>query len=104
MRWAIARYREDTGATQIQLAQAAKVSQSVISNLEHYDRKNVTDPYRRLCDFMRNEGYLDVPQAAYDALDQVWDKSRDHERALERLILASKDLWPDLGRASDDDQ
>jgi len=75
----------------------------MISRLGSKDRERGSEAYGRLCDFMQQQGFLDGPTAAYDALDEAWDGTEDHEAALAGLIVASKELRSGLERASDDD-
>ena len=103
LRHAIERYRRQTGKTQAELAQEAGVQQSAISRICSSDRNRTSRPYHRLCDFMQQRGLLSGPVAAYDALDEAWDGTEEHEAALVGLIVASKGLRPGVGKASDGD-
>lgn len=47
---------------------------------------------------MQQRGLLSRPGAAYDALDEAWDGTEQHEAALAGLIVASKELRPGLGK------
>jgi len=52
---------------------------------------------------MQQRGLLSGPVAAYDALDEAWDGTEEHEAALVGLIVASKGLRPGVGKASNGD-
>jgi hypothetical protein len=102
LRTAIDEYLKITGRSQTTLASEAGVDQSTVSRALHQDRVRRTAGYERLCSFMRQEGFLGTPSQAVGALVETWDGSEEHAQALRRLILASGDLWPKLGKAASD--
>lgn len=75
----------------------------MISRVCSTDRQRTSQSYKRLCDFMQQRDLLSGPGAAYDALDDAWDGTEEHEAALAGLIVASKELRSGLGKASDGD-
>lgn len=76
----------------------------MISRVCSTDRRRTSQAYQRLCVFMQQRGFLSGPAAAYDALDEAWDGTAEHEAALAGLIVASKELRFGLGKASDGDR
>jgi transcriptional regulator with XRE-family HTH domain len=99
---AVRRYLQLRHETQKELADAAQVNQATVSRVLRGEPSRAGKATRRLAQFMHEEGFLGTPDEALGALRDTWDGSDEHAAALARLILASKDLWPELGGAAPD--
>lgn len=100
---ALGRYLDRTGESQMQLAEAIGVDQATISRACRGVRQRRTKTYDLICAYMRQQPDWAEPNTAIGALNEVWDNTDQHDAALAGLILASKDLWPDLRKGPDGD-
>lgn len=100
LRPAIDRCLKDKNINQAQLASEIGVHQSSVSRACTKIPKRRGPALRKICSYMQNEGFLDTPSPAVAALEEIWDGSETHARALAGIILATKDLRPERGEAS----
>ena len=98
----VRRYLENTRNSQQALAEACGVSQSCISRIVSNEPQKASPGYRKVCNFMQNQGYLGQPEEALAALNEVWEGTDTHDEALATLILASRKLRPMPGGGADD--
>lgn len=84
--------------TQSELAREAGISQASVS------RATIGKPERTGRARARLFNYMQQAQAAAEpalaAVTETWDGSDEHAQALAKLILASGELWPRMGRAN----
>lgn len=99
----LAHHLDRTGKSQEQLAKAIGVDQATISRACRGARQRHTVTYNQICAYMRQQPDWAEPNTAIGALNEVWDTTDQHDAALAGLILASKGLWPDLGKGPDGD-
>jgi transcriptional regulator with XRE-family HTH domain len=88
------------GISQQELAQRAKVSQATVSRAAQRRPKRQSASYARLCSYMQQYS-VDAAAAVepvLEAIRETWDGSEEHANALAKLILASGELWPTLGK------
>ncbi len=96
----IANFLEREGISQKALAELAGVHQATVSRALKRRPTRHTAAYARLCTFMQQHAAR-TPHGADSVLDAVretWDGSQEHAAALAKLILASRELWPTLGK------
>lgn len=84
------------GLSQARVASQAGVSQSAVSRALSGPNAREGRAHARLFDYLQL--LPEQPDRALDAVRQLWDGTEEHESALTRLIEASGDLWPRLGR------
>lgn len=82
--------------TQKELADRAGIDQSSVSRMVRHPRLRSGSAYRKLLDLMQQYESEEVPPRALEALQGTWDRSDDHDRALEQLILASQAFRPKM--------
>jgi transcriptional regulator with XRE-family HTH domain len=90
------------GISQKMLAERAQVSQATVSRALKREPLRRRTAYARLCRYMR----YDAPSTQVsedpvrDAVRDTWDGSKEHAAALAKLVLASRELWPTLGKGT----
>ena len=84
------------GLSQRDVADRAHVSQATVSRAMSGPTARLGRAKTKVFIYLQNTGPR--AQEALDAVQQVWDGTPEHERALARLIAATADLWPRLGR------
>jgi hypothetical protein len=88
-------FLDQEGCTQKELAEKAGISQPTVCRaLERTPARN-TQAHRKLMHFIR--GHAAPPSTVASAVNQVWDKTPQHDAALAALITASSALWPKMG-------
>ena len=100
MRDTIAELLEREGISQKELATRAGVHQATLSRALRRLPSRHTGAYARLCSYMQQHATSGAASAGpvLDAVRVTWDGSQEHAAALAKLILASRDLWPTLGK------
>lgn len=99
LRDAIAEHLQREGISQKQLAERAGVNQSTVSRALQRTSLRRTAAHARLCTYMR-EHTTASPDPLMDAVRETWDGSQEHAAALAKLVLASRELWPTLGKGT----
>jgi hypothetical protein len=94
----ISDYIAKTGLSQAELARRAGVSQSAVSRAITRHPARMGASRRRLVVYMQQEAPPTEPNAVLDAVRETWDGSDAHAAALAKLVLASRELWPNLGK------
>jgi len=96
----IADLLEREGISQSILAARAGVNQATVSRVLRRQPARRTAAYARLCSYMQQyaAGTTASVNPALGAVRETWDGSEEHAAALARLILASRELWPGLGK------
>ncbi|TMK40055.1 MAG: helix-turn-helix transcriptional regulator [Actinobacteria bacterium] len=96
----IADLLEREGIGQKVLAERAGVHQATVSRALKRQPSRRTAAYARLCSYMQQyAASRPAPtDPVLDAVRETWDGSEEHARALAKLILASRELWPTLGK------
>src|SRR5690349_3431745 len=92
----IERIREAEQLTQAELARRAGISQSSVSRMVHEPRLRMGRAYAKLESMIRQYEVRMTPPKALAALRRTWDRSPDHDQALEKLILASQAFRPKM--------
>jgi transcriptional regulator with XRE-family HTH domain len=95
----IAEYLQREGISQKQLADRAGVNQSTVSRALQRASLRRTAAHARLCAYMREHAAV-PPDPLMDAVRETWDGSPEHAAALAKLVLASRELWPTLGKGT----
>ena len=84
--------------SQKELANRARVSQPTVSRALVREPKRYARAYDQLISFIHKQsgepGLL--PPTIADAVEEVWDGTEAHEKALARLIESSSQLWPNM--------
>jgi arginine repressor len=89
---------EREGMTQAELAERVGVSQATVSRAMNQQALRPSQARARLFSFMQEQKVGPDPDPAFRAIREVWDGSTAHAAALARLVRASRELWPRLGR------
>jgi hypothetical protein len=91
-------YLDKEGISQVALASRAGVSQPTVSRAMKRTPGRRSRAHARLVAFIHKQGRLPPPPpgAVAAAVDEVWDGTRAHEKALAALIAASGELWPKM--------
>jgi transcriptional regulator with XRE-family HTH domain len=105
LREAIADLLQREGISQKVLADRAEVHQATVSRALTREPQRRTAAYARLCEYMLQHAARGPSSAdqVLHAIEQTWDGSPEHEAALAKLVLASRELGPILGRGKDHD-
>jgi hypothetical protein len=82
--------------SQARVALEANVSQATVSRALSTPSRREGPARSKLFIYLQKSS--PHPQKALDAIEQVWDGSPEHDGALARLIEASSDLGPKVGR------
>lgn len=82
--------------SQARVAREARVSQATVSRA--LARPSLREGPARSRLFIYLQKSSPHPEKALDAIEQVWDGTPEHDGALARLIEASSDLGPKVGR------
>lgn len=100
LRVAIADLLEREGISQKVLAERAGIHQSTVSRALKRQPQRKTAAYSRLCKYMQEDATATISSSnpVMDALRDTWDGSDEHAAALAKLIVASRELWPTLGK------
>jgi transcriptional regulator with XRE-family HTH domain len=94
---AVKRFLAKEGITQEQLAARAEVSQSTVSRAMSRSWIRAGPARARLVSFMQAQGaFASPPTTVLEAVTEIWDGSQAHAAALATLVLASRELWPNL--------
>jgi hypothetical protein len=98
----IAGFLAREGISQKSLADGARVDQATVSRALRREPARRTAAHARLCEYMQQHASGLPADAApvLDAVRETWDGSQEHAAALADLILASRELWPGLGKES----
>jgi ribosome-binding protein aMBF1 (putative translation factor) len=91
-------FLEREGMSQAELAQRVGVSQATVSRAMNQQALRPSPARARLSTFMQEQKVEPGPDTAFRAVKEVWDGSSAHAAALARLVRASGELWPRLGR------
>jgi predicted transcriptional regulator len=83
------------GCTQKELAEQAGVSQPTVCRALARTPARSTQAHRKLMHFIRE--HAAPPTTVALAVEQVWDRTPEHDAALAALITASSALWPKMG-------
>lgn len=94
----IADFLAREGISQRVLAERAGVHQSTVSRALNREPRRRTTAYARLCSYMQLHATSRPADSLGDAVRETWDGSEEHAAALAKLILASRELWPTLGK------
>lgn len=88
------------GISQKALAKRAGVNQATVSRAMRRRPLRRTAAYTRLCACMQQPRSATgaSADAVLDAVRETWDGSEEHAAALAKLVLASRELWPTLGK------
>ena len=91
-------YLEQERISQGELARRAQVSQATVSRALVREPKRHARAQAQLMAFIHKHSGLRTspPTTVAAAVDDVWDGSDAHEKALAALILASAELWPSM--------
>jgi transcriptional regulator with XRE-family HTH domain len=97
---AIADLLDREGISQKVLAERAGVDQATVSRALKRRPLRRTAAYARLCVCMQQPRSATEASAdpVLDAVRETWDGSQEHAAALAKLVLASRELWPTLGK------
>lgn len=88
-------FLDQEGCTQKELAEKAGVSQPTVCRALERTPTRKTQAHRKLMHFIRE--HEAPPTTVASAVDQVWDRTPEHDAALAALITASSALWPKMG-------
>jgi transcriptional regulator with XRE-family HTH domain len=102
LRVAIADLLEREGISQKVLAERAGIHQATVSRALKRQPRRRTAAYARLCKYMQEDATATISSSdpVMDALRDTWDGSDEHAAALAKLIVASRELWPTLGKGT----
>jgi transcriptional regulator with XRE-family HTH domain len=102
LRMAIADLLEREGISQKVLAERAGIHQATVSRALRRQPQRKTVAYAKLCKYMQEDATTTISfsNPVMDALRDTWDGSDEHAAALARLIVASSELWPTLGKGT----
>lgn len=81
--------------TQAELARRANISQTTVSRAINRTPQRRGKAYLSLVAYMQQHP-PPSPTEAVRAVSDVWDGSPAHEKALANLVVASRELWPNL--------
>jgi transcriptional regulator with XRE-family HTH domain len=94
---AISSTMQREGMTQDKVAKEAGVSQSTVSRRARWEPRRRSAAQARLHVAMHHHAIdSERPAEVLDALQEIWDGSAAHAKALASLLRASGELWPDL--------
>lgn len=94
---AISSAMQREGITQDEVAKEAGVSQSTVSRRARWEPRRRSGAQARLHGVMQQHAVDGGrPVEVLDALQEIWDGSAAHAKALASLLRASGELWPDL--------
>jgi len=82
--------------TQTELAREAGIDQSSVSRMMRAPRVRLGPAYLKLVRVMQQYESHAAPPRALKALQDAWDRSDEHDSALEHLIVASKAFRPKM--------
>ena len=84
--------------SQEELAKRAQVSQSTVSRARARDPQRHGRAHAQLIEFIQKQspGPTAAPATVSAAVEEVWDGTETHEKALASLIVASAELWPKM--------
>ncbi len=94
VRW----YLDEKEISQAELARRAGVSQPTVSRALAGEPKRHARGYAQLVSFIQKQPGVPapLPTSVAAALEEVWDGTDAHEKALASLIVASAELWPKM--------
>lgn len=91
-------YLEQEQISQGELARRAQVSQATVSRALVREPQRHTRAHAQLITFIHKHSGIRAtpPTIVAAAVEEVWDGSDTHEKALAALIVASAELWPKM--------
>lgn len=95
---AVRLYLEQERISQEELARRAQVSQATVSRALLRDPQRHARAHAQLIAFIHKHSTVRTspPTTVAAAVEEVWDRSDAHEKALATLIIASAELWPKM--------
>jgi predicted transcriptional regulator len=88
-------FLDQEGCTQKELAEKAGVSQPTVCRALKRTPARSTQVHRKLMHYIRE--HAAPPATVASAVEQIWDRTPEHDAALAALITASSALWPKMG-------